>query len=969
MPNIIHIDNFTGVITNADPMDIPDSAMVVCKNMRPVNGKLVKTYGYGVAFAKAFPVLPKQIFTYIRASFGHTPPYLGIYINPSTKVLSVYAYISSSWQTIDSLYACPETLYHKNAINPVFDIDNTLRVLPGNVSKADTTHESKGLWLGVIDRDFFDGLYEPGAIFYSYPTVIDAPDIDALDMQVEPYTLGTAQGMKHYKLAYIYDGAQRSLLSNSITVIHSENGLSALRWTITKANHNKRITSIEVYRAYNPDAVGWDDPNNGPYYKIHEIDLTRQAEDVTSEDNGAYSGTNAVYIPALESWDGVTGGYDPVYKLQVGSTYYTITGNNLAIGHIYVSEALPTSPDESGAYCWNQPWSIIKFSDSGNVTGVTDAGGGKCKFACAACGLNPDDVVTHSDFSVGGYNGSKTVISVDASGYVVSATYVSTDTGIWTLPESTGVSRALIGDSDGGAFAGADTLVVADELDVNRYSGGFVLIPALHAGNITAVYEYNETHIRMQCNADPGFSRSATIRLSGFTVPTYNGVFEIGGVWYYQGQYFFNIKADYVSTDTGAWEEIARPMGIVENVKRAIRYYIPNGGVGPYSAASNSAYILLNATTGLYYCENAGAEDADVIYRYIDNAGADLSDEYPLWGEKYIKINGKFARVINGRTWQFDIVIDPGGVGEAHTEWAAYSELGQYDVMPASNVLAIVQGIGGSATGIDELWGMPVFLKQRAIVSIDTRTSPDEPAKWTVKQSIHNLGNIAEQGHIGIGDELVITSYDGLYRLSPNNLAPTDQTPTSRLKITEAIEDTWNLMDATEKAGVMLGYDNIKDELLCTITIDTVQYTWAMNWTTGAWRQIVTGVDVEFYTINEYAQALILDGTDKKMYTPAESEAVTMGMRTRTFKVDLKRKKQVRLAHVYYKSSSILTLNVYAENDSTAVATTTLPTKTTMGREAVSIRYWAQIVSFEIVDSAASSTATEINKIEVEIAF
>lgn len=53
---IIDMTEWSGLFTNADPEDIPKEALQVCTDFLPVNGKLVKTHGFGVKINVAIDV-------------------------------------------------------------------------------------------------------------------------------------------------------------------------------------------------------------------------------------------------------------------------------------------------------------------------------------------------------------------------------------------------------------------------------------------------------------------------------------------------------------------------------------------------------------------------------------------------------------------------------------------------------------------------------------------------------------------------------------------------------------------------------------------------------------------------------------------------------------------------------------------------------------------------------------------------
>ena len=192
--SLIVITDMKGVITNADPMDIPNENFTVLKNLRPYHGKLLLTKAFGNKItADQTPQVFDNLFTYIHPELTSDSlagrVYIGVYINDSTKVVTLYGHdtAAAEWLTIDdpSVTAVSledfdatllETIYHANLKNPIYVHNNILRILPGATGLPDGTNEGKGIWIGYIDRDYFDGQWSPSALFYARPTNVDAPD-------------------------------------------------------------------------------------------------------------------------------------------------------------------------------------------------------------------------------------------------------------------------------------------------------------------------------------------------------------------------------------------------------------------------------------------------------------------------------------------------------------------------------------------------------------------------------------------------------------------------------------------------------------------------------------------------------------------------------------------------------------------------------------------------------------------------
>ncbi len=287
------------------------------------------------------------------------------------------------------------------------------------------------------------------------------------------------------------------------------------------------------------------------------------------------------------------------------------------------------------------------------------------------------------------------------------------------------------------------------------------------------------------------------------------------------------------------------------------------------------------------YAFTDGTTQADGVFF---DTGLTDGAAHPLDGEVSVTINGKFARVISERLWQGNIVMDPGNTAEAHVDWASYSELGQYDVNPVSNVIRLTDREGGEITGIAEIFGMPVILKKQAIIAIDSKSNPSTPASWTIGESAHNIGNLAPKGYIEVAGSLYVCYIDGIYRISPNNLADTDSTPTERLKITGPIENVYLALSQSQKEAITVGFNPLYGEIVWTLG----SAIYAFDVDAESWREITTAVTPGIFAADENGNLIVYRDSDKKIYTFDEAtakESVAVTERTRVFELSTERAK------------------------------------------------------------------------------
>ncbi len=967
MPKLIPIleEQAIGVFTNADLDDLPEGYCSQLRNLRAWNGRLIKTFGIGAkiatALANSIDTLAVLVSDYLTTPTGYR--YFGIYVHSTTFVVIIYFWDTSGAGAWTSLLS--GTYYHKNERNPIINTEDCIRFLPGNVSKADGTNESKGIWYGYIGRNFFDGLYLPAtytAGFKEYACNIDPPALTITPTQLSYGSFAADE--KWYRFSYIYDGVQESLLSaGSLYVNVSASKIVQLSFSITKTAHNKRITGLKIYRA---DAAA------GTYKDIMTVDLIRPSADILSGTTNAYNGGYVVYIPGLTGYTFDNTTYD--YAIEIGTAKYEIVDTVTGAGNVLF--ALRSS-----------------VSHGGDPT------------AAAYPVLDADKT----------FNGAWTLH------YWLTDQYVTTGQSGTT-----------------GCYAGQDVCVLPNLYDKDTLTGGMLKFST----DIRIILQSNQRAVQFADN----------LLITGVTAQT--------------------------------WK-------------------------------------VMQAGKGFYYVTDGTA----VTYYVFDNEWT-ANAEHPLIGTESIKINGRFAKIIAGRLWQLNLVLDPGGKGEIRKNWLSYSESGQCDVTPLGNCLKITDQEDSEPMGIAEMYGNPIILYERSTFVVDIKTDPTDPTTWQVLESIHNIGNISHQGFINIMDMLYMCSHDGVYRLAPNNLAESDHTPTERLKISDPINDVYEGLTQAQREGIIVLYDKDYGELVCnfgggrytddvtsgaTFTSDDegngdaddafddslltfwmtswgndsayiqVQfsaakeiakytitsresplhlycspYTWKLygantptgnppgnGWTeldsqsaitwmpkeqkefiiaTGSvasytyyrlvisdiynghwtppppeyaydavsvmeiemmeiapanvwaynvlkdrWREIDTSVYADLMALDEYANVLVYDSSDKKIYSLAEDESVEISFKSKRFVVDMNRDVPVRYLHASYKSASDLTAKVYVNNESQSSVDVTLPAQGSMDLLKIKLGVRAQKLILEIMDDTESTTETEIGGLWIEV--
>jgi len=517
----IEIRQIMGVFRNADMEDVSAEMAESLVNFMAQNGKIVKTFGIGDRFdlevmnviennsvvwdddevwtdheywvdseisdlAKSIGESIQDVVVFKHHEFacpiGSGVGFAIIVVLISNEAMSeglvsLKYWDGDSWADISNMIVNTlGSFYQKRDSNCIVQHNEILRLLPGNVGEIDG-HEAKGIWLGYIGRDYFDGqllagseqeVNEGDADFKAGYRVYDAeltkPDIEFTVIQIQGGEYSPSGGgadTKYYKVSELYDGEQESPLSEPIAVIFdfANNLFLRLNYTfvLNVEGYNFRKTGMKIYRA---------DAEEGPYSCIHTIDFTRDSDEIYSKSNGAYSGSNTVYIPELTSYnfDGVS-----TYTLYLRTSNTSFVGANLSpipsgtgnvifhigsdgwnndlwdVGWMLYKSGVVVEGNDGGAYAGDQ--CIIVNEDVGEYSGGgvlrVEANGGlttnaaavgtyQTDFTCNNHGLEVGDVVVMTGFTTNPrYNGTFVVKAKTANTFTINAVFGSNENGNW----------------------------------------------------------------------------------------------------------------------------------------------------------------------------------------------------------------------------------------------------------------------------------------------------------------------------------------------------------------------------------------------------------------------------------------------------------------------------------------------------------------------------------------------------------
>lgn len=949
----IEIKDFKGLWTFGDQDDIPAEYLSVCKNAISKFGKLIKTYGFYNFDTEQHAISPTSGYTVYgmvcHVDSNYTVPtgyrYYLVTVN-SSKLVKIYFYNDAPATDTWDLLTLTNTYYHKAALkNPIITTFDAVRFLPGNVGLADGTHESKGLWYGYIDRDYFwnsaiatkTGFHESITTPQIATTLINAIATDNSEVY------GTlAAGDYYYKITLIFDGVQETLFPTTYVASGTTtvNQVFRIQYAMLLSAFNYRVTGVNIYRS--------DTSAVSDYKLIKQISTLDNTYDANLEYNTVSLVGYGLYKPD-QSWGTLTN-----WKLIVRDATYLSSGVQ-SIGSNTTDVIKPTT--QISKKLWNtgscaffnidynifDPIAGYDF-ETNDVTDWTLGAGITSATISAAQHFNGSNSfkIEGSDYVT--WNDS---IALDSGTtyHITLATMVTAGTGIelevsedglswgsvWTNPNSD--SQWYVGHY---SFTGWSAIYIRLNVDGTAYVDYMTIVEELYAEYVAGIYCGINTII------DSDFDFDRNDNLIGY-------------------------RALVGTSANGNNDSSAERRRIIHNVQRAVQ--VSSDFSGSYIGNDLKSYICDN-----YLWQDSATSGCVDLWFYDDGIADGIA--HPLEAEVSIKVNGKFARILNDRLYQYNVVLDPGGKNESLPNGLTYSEINasnigsQFDVNPVGNLIPLPDREGGEGTGLAVQFGGLIAFKKRAIF----RLIPDATTgdATDIRESKYNEGNIAPNGYVEAGNDVYYCAYSSINRLNPNVGAETELTPLAKDRISEPIRDVYMGLTDSEKELIQAEFDQLNNEIVYRFKNNLI-YAYKID--TGEWRQIYSALYVDNMAIDESSNMMIYDNTNKKVYkvtsdlsaTDATKEAVAFNIRTKEFYIgDDEKSRLVRYFFVVYKSAVALTLNVYVDNDnSTVVSTTTIPASTVVTQLKLAIRYWCGRFTMEVLEGSGSTSAVEVHSMKI----
>lgn len=327
----------------------------------------------------------------------------------------------------------------------------------------------------------------------------------------------------------------------------------------------------------------------------------------------------------------------------------------------------------------------------------------------------------------------------------------------------------------------------------------------------------------------------------------------------------------------------------------------------PIGYFADEDHILMSISDGLYRIVESSTDVFD-IYIYDYNLTAVEAHPYP--DDDVCTANGQFASVVAGMLLAGNVRVDPTGENEYYKDHFAYSLPGQFDVFPVSRRERVPDIEGGPITGMATSFNSGIFEKKNGTFRL-TIDDPEDITTWRFSESAFRRGNLAPDGTIQVGDNVYLISVDGIYELSPNDIASVDDTALIKFRASEPINDSFMALTSSQKAAIISGYDPINHEIIFRLASGTSNVR-AFDVANKTWRTILSGVSIGVMGNDHNGNLIAYDVTTDKLFSPLNPESVAFKIRTKRQRISSIRDEVLSELRVIFKSvPSTLSNNLY----------------------------------------------------------
>ena len=888
------------------------------------------------------------------------------------------------WVDLSSKTSLP-AIYHKKDRNPVIPFGDSFRVFPGNVGKIGSA-ESKGVWVGHIDRSLFGEKITHSPDFYGYenrltnPFAIKTASQKELEDDIHP-----SDKIK-YSVTAIYDGIQETelptgltevLLLTSATVPNTSKCENLVHISFATSTLNKRITGLKLYRSY-PSTTGVYEP----------FKLIKSYNFVDSNINTSYDPESKLFYIAKRFNDKYAHIYDSddavknwiIDARDGGDEQFTSTGTGFTWGggvldRKYALKIGSQKKNRIEQITGMQHFPVISgvtlmegISSSDTTLKVTTTTGlvVSTSYLMGHRGFGTNDSIVNSTWnSYGSFSSSNneyqnyegiTITSIDAPNDKIVVTRASTIGGQATsaVPHSAGAPLKQT------ALAYSKWYLFKVNKDFKSYYNESFRIykertgPGWYDSSVSkserAFSGKNLLYLYPRINLDDDSPDFSSWRFADNTI----NISQLVG----RQTFFYNSS----STAPDLKEDASASDVYETKIREAYSYatYEQDGIIPVFNNVKLPEPSSSLKSIGEYGIYNAISVDVNTDgnsqINILDDGLTSLN-EHSFESENNTTINGQYGKVLKGRLFLGNIVLDPGNEQEDHSDWVAYSELDQFDIRPVSNIIPFEDREGGPITGLSEIFGRLVIFKPQAIFVLDVPDSSN-PTGWIRKESKVNIGNVAKEGLVEVHDSIFIVHNDGIYSVTANMIASATATPSKLEKITDDIDNIFVGIDS--KGDVKGIYDQLKNEIIYRWTRNSAKEIWAYNIYKKNWRQINLSGNADIWGYNENSNPLAWDITNKKVLLFDVPTAVGTLWKSKRFRLDYDRKRLIRYATLRHTNTDNITFNIYLDGSNSASFTKSITTSGTSAVSKFPVKRYLKNFEVEL------TTASSLNNVEIE---
>ena len=947
----IVINDFSGMVSNADQEDLGTKFAATLVNLKPHNGRLIKTK---VLTANSdyrrfdLDLTEDQVNSIVSIcdmrndhitieDNAKTHLLIAVGVHSTTGAVTVFAYDSESSEWKDAtailskvgpdiyLFSYPTTVYIHKQINTIIQSFNTLRVIPGNetvIRSNNITH----VWIGWIDRKRFDETETIDPKFYIKSGAITPYD-SLISMSFTKEFFNDEAIV--YEFEATYDSAAKTLTFNEDQNLSGVAGIYYLtKIYVTKTTgasaevsdyYLSGINKVIVLTTTLPNAADGDTVSvkfpkmyavrdkgdeKRYYYKYSLIFDYSQESLLCDSIYSEICGENEAIIPEINiptSLDNRVTGVNIYRSISPNGSYYKINTIDLVRD---ISENVMTG--SSGAGCCDK----IYIADSTSVAAYSFSSGTNYWIYLKTI---PNKTGNESVYKISigtslsgsGFN----VFDVDTNNFIDNTRWDAGDgyKYTWELRSgAAGGSLLLTGDE---AYFGDNCVSIEDETNDKYIACPGALLKIVDTNEIFTII----TEVNYVENVETG-NTDMLLRVSHSPV------------------------------------ELALKSALSVNIADTIDNIL-----------DNKAWGIYHPTFGY---SHDGTTSGEEKYKFVDYELLDGAI-HPLLGVGSLNVNGKYGLYLNGRMFVANVVIEKDGEIERHDDFLCYSEVDQPDIIPISNYLQISDADSGPITGLDQIGETIIVTKKTCIYTIEIVNIQD-PITWIVRKIAHNIGNTGEYGALVVRGILYVSTYDGIYKLERNNLAESDRTPTKNLKISDPIQDQLDLLQSSTfdvMSNIKPYYSPDEGVIHFHIYNSTTGYhaDYVYDLQNLSWRIIVSPLDDTFYRsfLDEDGLLVGIGDEDRSAFMSYTESSCRVTYKSPVFKLSDIRSEIIRNITATYKAAvdgdTKLYVEIYDADTDTLILRDELTEKTKVGILLLGIRDRAKRFYIIITSSSVSS--------------